>query len=74
MPGNRHWNFWSVILLEARALVPQIHFRQGPWNADLRTPRGPEGSNGSLLCVCRGHPGTFEFTILDLRLTIGSRA
>ncbi len=23
--------------------------RQGPWNADLRTPPGPEGSNGSLL-------------------------
>jgi hypothetical protein len=33
---------------------------------DLRTPPGPEGSNGSLLCICRGHPGTF-----DLRLPIG---
>ena len=32
---------------------------------DLRTPRGPEGSNGSLLCVCRGHPGIFlsRFTV-----------
>src|SRR2546426_271019 len=32
-------------------------FCQGPWNADLRTPPGPEGSNGSLLCIRRGHPG-----------------
>src|SRR5208283_826802 len=32
-------------------------FRQGPWNVDLRTPPGPEGSNGSLLRICRGHPG-----------------
>src|SRR6267142_541645 len=31
--------------------------RQGPWTVDLRTPPGPEGSNGSLLCSCRGHPG-----------------
>src|SRR5712672_537093 len=34
--------------------------RQGPWTVDLRTPPGPEGSNGSLLCSCRGHPGTIE--------------
>src|SRR5216117_1081573 len=33
-------------------------FCQGPWNVDLRTPPGPEGSNGSLLCIRRGHPGT----------------
>jgi hypothetical protein len=26
---------------------------------DLRTPPGPEGSNGSLLDICRGHPGIF---------------
>src|SRR5688572_9045634 len=31
--------------------------RQGPWNVDLRTPPGPEGSNGSLLRIRRGHPG-----------------
>jgi len=34
--------------------------RQGPWNVDLRTPPGPEGSNGSLLCICRGHPDIFS--------------
>src|SRR5208282_2762698 len=33
---------------------------QGPWNVDLRTPPGPEGSNGSLLRICRGHPDTFS--------------
>jgi len=60
----------AVISLEAPAGVPHIHFRQGPWNVDLRTPPGPEGSNGSLLDICRGHPGIFRFTILDLRLTI----
>jgi hypothetical protein len=27
---------------------------------DLRTPPGPEGSNGSLLDICRGHPGIFK--------------
>ena len=32
-------------------------FCQGPWNADSRTPPGPEGSNGSLLCMRRGYPG-----------------
>jgi GxxExxY protein len=30
---------------------------QGLRIADLRTPPGPEGSNGSLLCICRSHPG-----------------
>jgi len=48
-------------------------FCQGPWNADLRTPPGPEGSNGSLLCIRRGHPGFFQFTNCDLRLTISLR-
>ncbi len=38
---------------------------------DLRTPRGPEGSNGSLLCVCRGHPGIFNFLS---RFTVAIRA
>src|SRR4051794_18248362 len=33
--------------------------RQGPRNVDLRTPPGQECSNGSLLRVCRGHPGFF---------------
>ena len=37
-----------------------ILFRQGPWNADLQTPPGPEGSNGSLLRIRRGHPGIFN--------------
>src|SRR6266480_4287229 len=35
-------------------------FCQGPWNVDLRTPPGPEGSNGSLLRIRRGHPGTLS--------------
>jgi hypothetical protein len=46
-----------VFLLVAAARLAQHHFRQGPWNVDLRTPPGPEGSNGSLLRICRGHPG-----------------
>jgi hypothetical protein len=45
--------------LEATSFLNHILPRQGPWNADLRTPPGPEGSNGSLLYICRGHPGTF---------------
>jgi hypothetical protein len=48
------------ILLEAVALVPHIQDCQGPRNVDLRTPPGPEGSNGSLLDICRGHPGIFS--------------
>jgi len=48
------------ILLEAVGCVPHIHNCQGPRNVDLRTPPGPEGSNGSLLDICRGHPGTFQ--------------
>src|SRR5258705_1522760 len=36
-------------------------WRQGPWTVDLRTPPGPEGSNDSLLCICRGHPGTLNY-------------
>jgi hypothetical protein len=36
---------------------PKHRFCQGPWNEDLRTPRGQECSNGSLLRVRRGHPG-----------------
>ena len=46
-------------LLEVPGTLVHLQFRQGPWNADLRTPPGPEGSNGSLLCICRGHPGIF---------------
>jgi hypothetical protein len=37
--------------------------RQGPWNVDLRTPPGQECSNGSLLRIRRGHPGTFSSSI-----------
>ena len=44
-------------LLEAANTVQHIELRQGPRNVDLRTPPGPEGSNGSLLDICRGHPG-----------------
>jgi hypothetical protein len=53
---NHHRNF-NRFLLEAAAGVPHISRCQGPWNVDLRTPPGPEGSNGSLLRICRGHPG-----------------
>jgi hypothetical protein len=52
------------ILLEGRAIVQQIHSRQGPRNVDLRTPPGPEGSNGSLLDICRGHPGIFIYAFV----------
>ena len=48
-----------AILLEAMNTVQHINTRQGPRNVDLRTPPGPEGSNGSLLDICRGHPGIF---------------
>ena len=44
--------------LDAGGFVLLNHARQGPWNADLRTPPGPEGSNGSLLYICRGVPDT----------------
>ena len=54
-------------LLEDEPLMPQIGRCQGPWNVDLRTPPGPEGSNGSLLDICRGHPG---ISIFDLRFAI----
>src|SRR5437870_3288422 len=47
-------------LLEPLRNFRDTVFRQGPWTVDLRTPPGPEGSNGSLLCICRGHPGTFR--------------
>src|ERR1035437_1246235 len=54
---NNHRTFVLVALwLDNRRQVRQNFFCQGPWNVDLRTPPGPEGSNGSLLCVCRGHP------------------
>ena len=53
--------FRLLISLEAPTDVAQIHDCQGPWNVDLRTPPGPEGSNGSLLCIRRGHPGIVYF-------------
>ena len=61
----------AAILLEACAPLPQILPRQGPWNVDLRTPRGPEGSNGSLLRVCRGHPGTFSMQNIKCKIQNG---
>ena len=44
-----------------------IESRQGPWNVDLETPPGPEGSNGTLLHIRRGYPGfsNLRFLILD---------
>ena len=68
----------GVISLDASQALPQPLFRQGPWNVDLRTPPGPEGSNGSLLDICRGNPGTFSiyhfrFTIDDLKLLLDER-
>jgi hypothetical protein len=48
-------------MLEDSTALRQILRCQGPWNVDLRTPPGQECSNGSLLCIRRGHPGTFEF-------------
>ena len=53
--------------LAASWLLRFITRRQGPWNADLRTPPGPEGSNGSLLCIRRGHPGIFDFQFGEYR-------
>jgi hypothetical protein len=35
---------------------------------DLRTPPGPEGSNGSLLDICRGHPGIFSMQNEKLKI------
>jgi len=64
---NRAISLRAVILLEAMTSLTHIPTRQGPWNVDLRTPPGPEGSNGSLLDICRGHPGTFLFMVCDLR-------
>jgi len=44
-------------LLEASLDLLLNQHCQGPWSVDLRTPPGPEGSNGSLLRIRRGHPG-----------------
>src|ERR1043166_4688299 len=66
-PVRRLVKFGLLISLEAPSDVPHIHDCQGPWNVDLRTPPGPEGSNGSLLDICRGHPG---IRIYDLRFAI----
>ena len=48
----------SFVLVAAFPL-PHNTPRQGLWSADLRIPPGPEGSNGSMLCNCRSHPGIF---------------
>jgi len=52
---------WPANWLEAAGAMRQTLDCQGPWTVDLRTPPGPEGSNGSLLRSCRGHPGMFNF-------------
>ena len=54
-PGLRPGDRWCLGAARWKSplapcpLVPLNPPRQGPWNADLRTPPGPEGSNGSLL-------------------------
>jgi hypothetical protein len=54
--------------LAAAAFPRVIMGRQGPWNVDLGTPPGPEGSNGTLLRIRRGHPGfLFQFRIANSR-------
>src|SRR5688572_433363 len=68
----------GMFSLEALQVLPHSHYRQGPWNVDLRTPPGPEGSNGSLLDIRRGHPGTFSiyefaFAMEDLKLLLDER-
>ena len=57
----------TLIPLAGALPLRHIVFRQGPWNADLRIPPGQECSNGSLLCIRRGHPGIFHlrFRIFD---------
>ena len=42
-------------------LYSENGFCQGPWSVDLRTPRGQECSNGSLLHFRRGVPGILNF-------------
>jgi len=54
----------QAVYLDNGSNLPQDFSRQGPWNVDLRTPPEPEGSNGSLLRICRGHPDTFQFLIV----------
>ena len=49
-------NFFAVF---AERLYSENDFCQGPWSVDLRTPRGQECSNGSLLHFRRGVPGIF---------------
>jgi len=67
---TRNADVQNGFVLEAVAEVRQIVRCQGPWNVDLRTPPGQECSNGSLLCIRRGHPGIlifdFRFLIRDL--------
>lgn len=46
----------GILLDEVRGLG-QVVCCQGPWNVDLQIPPGQECSNGSLLCIRRGHPG-----------------
>ena len=49
------------ILLDEGLGLGQVVCCQGPWNVDLQIPPGQECSNGSLLCIRRGHPGIFNF-------------
>jgi len=58
-PVMNHMNHNIVLEGVRRMGLNGAGFCQGPWNVDLRTPPGQECSNGSLLHVCRGHPGIF---------------
>jgi hypothetical protein len=64
-----HGNYARNVL-EGGQWVQHIHDCQGPRNVDLRTPPGPEGSNGSLLDICRGHPGIFSMQNEKLKMKI----
>jgi len=67
--GKKH-DWCRRALSRQRLKFAAFFICQGPWNVDLRTPPGPEGSNGSLLDICRGHPDIF---IYDLRFAIYDR-
>jgi len=57
-------------LARQAARVAANFFCQGLWSVDLRTPPGPEGSNGSMLCNCRSHPGIFQFLVVSFQFWV----
>jgi len=64
------WRTQAALALMKQLPSCTIHNCQGPWNVDLQTPSGPEGSSGRSLCICRGHPGNLHLRLItdDLRL------